>query len=196
MGEEAARTRREADEMDRVRQELYEEEMRVAVEERARADVEKQRRMRVELQRDRTNLLERTARAKEEAAVEEQEFRQAMMEKFAQDDKLEQLSAQKRRMKGLEHRRSIEALIDDRRARIEHERELEEKAQMQEQDRESIRRAVIEQERQRMLREHAVKLLGYLPKGVITGDADLDLLGDDFKERYSRRPDPDDDLAY
>lgn len=29
---------------------------------------------------------------------------------------------------------------------------------------ESMRRAIIEQERQRLLKEHATKLLGYLPK--------------------------------
>mmetsp|Transcript_60198 Transcript_60198/g.83630 ORF Transcript_60198/g.83630 Transcript_60198/m.83630 type:complete len:168 (+) Transcript_60198:3-506(+) len=166
--------------------------MRVAVEERARADIEKQQRMRTELQRDREEHLERTARLKEQEAIEEAEFRQAMMEKFARDDKLEQMSAQKRRMKALEHRRAIEALIEDRRARIEHEREQEERARKDELDRESVRREIIEQERQRMLREHAVKLLGYLPKGVITGDADLEMLGEEFKERYTRRLGDDD----
>eukprot|EP00035_Acanthoeca_spectabilis_P035752 m.36114 g.36114 ORF g.36114 m.36114 type:complete len:495 (-) comp7533_c0_seq1:1382-2866(-) len=196
MGAEAARAREEAEEMDRVRQELYEEEMRVAVEERARADERKQQRMREELQTDRAEHLARMERLKQEEAAEEAEFRQAMMEKFARDDKLEQMSAQKRRMKALEHRRAIEALMEDRRTRIAHEREMEERARQDEQDREAVRREVIEQERQRMLREHAVKLLGYLPKGVITGDADLDMLGEEFKERYSRRRNDDDDLAY
>ena len=29
---------------------------------------------------------------------------------------------------------------------------------------ESVKRAIVEQERQRLLKEHATKLLGYLPK--------------------------------
>ena len=38
----------------------------------------------------------------------------------------------------------------------------------EEERQEAMRRAIIEQERQRLLREHAAKLLGYLPK-VSTG---------------------------
>lgn len=34
------------------------------------------------------------------------------------------------------------------------------------QQREEARRAIIEEERQRLLREHAVKLFGYLPKDL------------------------------
>ena len=37
----------------------------------------------------------------------EQEFRKMMMDKFAHDEKLEQLSAQKRRMKELEHKKEV-----------------------------------------------------------------------------------------
>jgi hypothetical protein len=35
----------------------------------------------------------------------EEKFRRDMMAKFAQDEKLEQMNAQKRRMKELEHRK-------------------------------------------------------------------------------------------
>ena len=34
----------------------------------------------------------------------------------------------------------------------------------EEERQESMRRAIVEQERQRLLHEHATKLLGYLPK--------------------------------
>ena len=37
----------------------------------------------------------------------EQEFRRIMMDKFAQDEKLEQLSQQKRRMREQEHKREV-----------------------------------------------------------------------------------------
>lgn len=46
---------------------------------------------------------ERTAAAaREEAAA-----RQVMLDKFAADDRLEQMNAQKRRMKALEHKREV-----------------------------------------------------------------------------------------
>ena len=57
----------------------------------------------------------------------------------------------------------------------------------EEQRQAGMRRAIIEEERQRLLREHAAKLLGYLPKGVLRNDADLELFDQDFKEKYQKR---------
>lgn len=52
---------------------------------------------------------------------------------------------------------------------------------------------IIEEERQRMLREHAIKLLGYLPKGVLESK-DVDMLGEDFQRMYrSARTEDDSD---
>lgn len=42
-----------------------------------------------------------------------------MMAKFAEDDRLEQMNAQKRRMKQLEHRRAVERLIEERRQQFQ-----------------------------------------------------------------------------
>jgi len=55
---------------------------------------------------------EKEAKAfKEEQVREEQrmekEFRKRMLEKFAEDDKIEQMNAQKKRMKELEHKREV-----------------------------------------------------------------------------------------
>lgn len=50
-----------------------------------------------------------------------------MMTKFAEDDRLEQMNAQKRRMKQIEHRREVERLLEERRKMYEEqvEREME-----------------------------------------------------------------------
>lgn len=53
--------------------------------------------------------MRREAERKEEAA-----YREAMLAKFAEDDRIEQMNAQKRRMKQLEHRRAVEELIEER----------------------------------------------------------------------------------
>lgn len=45
------------------------------------------------------------------------------MEKFANDDRVEQMNAQKRRMRIQEHKREVENLIDERRARKEFEKQ-------------------------------------------------------------------------
>jgi small-conductance mechanosensitive channel len=87
-----------------------------------------------------------------------------MMEKFAQDEQLEQMNAQRRRMKQLEHKRAVDALVEERRKLIQQEYERQIAEQQKEQQLEQYRQQVIEQERQRLLHEHASHLLGYLPK--------------------------------
>ena len=44
------------------------------------------------------------------------------MAKFAEDDRIEQLSAQRRRMKQIEHRRAVERLIENRRAQFQQQK--------------------------------------------------------------------------
>lgn len=46
---------------------------------------------------------------------EEEAIRKAMMAKYAEDDRIEQMSAQRRRMKQLEHKREVEKLMEARR---------------------------------------------------------------------------------
>ena len=45
-----------------------------------------------------------------------------MLAKFAEDDRIEQMNAQKRRMKQLEHKRAVQALIEERREQFARER--------------------------------------------------------------------------
>ena len=89
-----------------------------------------------------------------------------MLAKFASDDKIEQMNAQKRRMKQLEHRRAVEALIDDRRKQFEAEKANEMREIDEENERQRIRQKIIEEERQKLLQEHATKLLGFMPKVI------------------------------
>lgn len=51
---------------------------------------------------------------KEAEKEEEAAYRETMLAKFAEDDRIEQMNAQKRRMKQLEHRRAVEKLIEER----------------------------------------------------------------------------------
>lgn len=90
-----------------------------------------------------------------------------MMEKLEHESKLEQLSDQKRRIKQQEHKRVIEHMIQERRKlkEEEHKRNV-----LEAESRENLskyRREIIEQERQRLLREHAKGLVGYLPRVII-----------------------------
>ncbi len=40
------------------------------------------------------------------------------MAKFAEDDRIEQMNAQKRRMKQIEHKRAVDILLDERRRQM------------------------------------------------------------------------------
>lgn len=96
----------------------------------------------------------------------EDEFKRKMAEKFAEDERLEQMNAQKRRMRELEHKREIERLWQEKLAvyRVQREQEWEERRQKEEQ--EAIQREVIAMEKERLLREHADILEQFNPKAA------------------------------
>lgn len=178
-----------------------------------------------------------------------------LIEEFAESERLEQLTAEKRRIKILEYRRTVNAMLEERRRRraeelqyLLHVHQLdleEEKARYQDvlftrssssndklnyrdiiicltkicglvhlnlvlwhsvclnwsisvpaqnlifvRDRRSAifvtcsRKRMIEEERLRMLKEHASRLIGYLPRGVLRED-DLPHLGSEFMKHYA-----------
>lgn len=63
-------------------------------------------------------------RAAEERRMED-EFKQRLMAKFAEDERLEQMNAQKRRMRELEHKREIERLWQEKLVIYKAQRDLE-----------------------------------------------------------------------
>merc|ERR1711990_1278297 len=88
-------------------------------------------------------------------------------------------------MKQLEHRRAVEKLLEDRKARYEAEEEreiLERKLEVEEAQKRS---KLIEEERQKLIAKHAHNLLGYIPKGVLR-EEDIARLGDEFQDAYKK----------
>lgn len=181
-------------EMERLRQELYLEEQEQTAREMERAEIEKKIRQRLELrQAHMEQMYYKTARNEAEQQ-EEEVFRQQMLAKFAHDDEVELLNAAVRRQKQLEHRRAVENLIEERRATFDLQRAAEIQEHQEKINRESIRAQIIEEERQRILQEHADKLVGYMPKGVFNTFAEVQKLGNPALEQsYSRREVKEDD---
>ena len=93
------------------------------------------------------------------------------------------LNAAVRRQKQLEHRRAVENLIEDRRATFDVQRAAEIQEHQEKINRESCRAQIIEEERQRILQEHADKLVGYMPKGVFNTFGEVQKLGNDALEQ-------------
>lgn len=133
---------------------------------REREEVEKRDRTRQDL----LNAKAYQERLKEERQAEERrmedEFKLKLMQKFADDERLEQMNAQKRRMRELEHKREIERLWQEKLNiyRAQREIELEEKRQKEEVER--TKAIIVDQEKERLLREHGLILQQYHPKAA------------------------------
>ena len=108
--------------METVRQELYLEEQEEREREREREEMERRLRQRIELKNTEQEQLAYKQRRREAELAEEEEYKRQMLAKFAEDDRIEQMNAQKRRMKQLEHKRAVEQLLVDRRERFAKDR--------------------------------------------------------------------------
>mmetsp|Transcript_53166 Transcript_53166/g.153457 ORF Transcript_53166/g.153457 Transcript_53166/m.153457 type:complete len:153 (+) Transcript_53166:1-459(+) len=126
---------------------------------------------------------ERAARERDEEA----KIREQLLAKFAEDDRIEQMNEQKRRMKVEAHKREAERLLAIRREMYEKQREAERQAEAQLREEESKRQVIIEEERRRLLKEHAADLFDFLPKGALETKDDLEFL---LKLRQPAQPTP------
>lgn len=162
---------------------LYEEERELELMQREESEQLKASSRRMEMKKDYDTATYLKMKQREADMEEECAFRSAMMEKFARDDKLEQLSNEKRRRLGMQHGREVENLIEERRERIQLEREQAAREFAQQEMLEKRRREIIEEERQKLIKEHAMKLLGYIPKGVIQPH-DLEHLEPEVRESF------------
>merc|ERR1712192_18884 len=110
------------------------------------------------------------------AEAEEAVFREKLMAKFAEDDRIEALNDQKRRMKVQVHKREVERLIQARREQYEAQRQSE-VAELAHQRIEQEKRFVeVEEEKRRLLRAHAAEFRDYLPKGMFENREDYDFV--------------------
>ena len=98
------------------------------------------------------------------------------MAKFAEDDRIEQMNAERRRRMKIEHRDEVHRLLAERRALYQRERQLELQERDEELRQEQERLAIVEAERERLLKDYARKLRDYLPRGVLRNQADHKLV--------------------
>ncbi|NXX48853.1 MNS1 protein, partial [Tricholaema leucomelas] len=186
MAQNLERERQKHEELEQIRQELYLEEQAETERKKEMAEIEKRIRQRLDLRQIYEEQFALKRVMQQVMQEEEKAFRQQMLAKLAEDDRIEQMNAQKRRVKQLEHRKAVEKLIADRHKQFiaQKERELEER-QVEERRQEEMR-AIVEEERQKLLKEHASKLLGYLPRGILKNEDDVNMLGEEFRVAYQK----------
>lgn len=139
--------------------EREEKRLRKQLEEQLRKRVQ----VRVELEKQREFIWIRQQQNKEEDRL----FKEEQMRILAENDRLELLSNEMRRRKQAEHRKAVEELLELRRkrkiekldqAKSQHDEELKEAKRIRE---------MIEEERIKILQEHAQELIGFLPAGIL-----------------------------
>ncbi|XP_034234346.1 meiosis-specific nuclear structural protein 1-like [Thrips palmi] len=167
-------------EKQQVFQELAEEELREAQEARIRQELHVAIQKRIDLRLAMAHQQKERVLQLQREAQREQQMRQELMEQRAIQDRLEQLTAERRRIKVQEHRQAVERLLKERRVRRNLELEQimrDHEAQLEE---EKAREKMIEEERINILQQHAQNLLGFMPRGLLK-EADVDKLGTNFK---------------
>lgn len=129
MAAEEAERRAEQNYIEDLRNNLQVEEMEERARQQERDAAAKKNAQRLELQAAKDYQLKLKAERLEEERRMEMEFKMKMAEKFAEDERLEQMNAQKRRMREQEHKRQIEKLWQEKLAvyQIQREQEWEEK---------------------------------------------------------------------
>jgi hypothetical protein len=99
---------------------------------------------------------------------EEDKYKQMMLDRFAEDDKIEQMNAQRRRMKKEEHKRAVQNLLEERKMKREVEKGQEKEENQEKEREEEETRKIIEEERMRILQQNIDRLVGHIPKGVLS----------------------------
>merc|ERR1711920_557774 len=167
---------KDAEELELLRCDLHTEEL----EAESRRREELQVRKKLEDKEEMKNAYLFQMKMKEEKAAaareEEDKIRAALLKKFAEDDRIEQMNENKRRLKVEAHKREAQRLIELRREKYEQERENEREAEAALREQESKRQVVIEEERRRLIAEHAAELRDFLPKNTLESKDDYDLM--------------------
>lgn len=152
--EEAAR-RAESEYVEGLRNNLQVEEMEEKYRDQERNEADKRLRQKQELQAAKDYQIKLKAERLAEEKSMEEEFKIKMAEKFAEDERLEQMNQQKRRMRELAHKKEIERLWQEKLAVYREQREQEwEEKRIKEQE-ESIARSVIARQKEDLLKQHA-----------------------------------------
>lgn len=140
-------------------QEREELRLRQKLEEQLRRRVQ----VRLELEKQREFKWIRQQQEKEEERL----YKEEQLRIMAENDRLELLSNEMKRRKQIEHRKAVEELLELRRQRRVQEMNEAKKRHDEELDEAQRIREMIEEERIKILKEHAQEVIGFLPIGIL-----------------------------
>jgi len=167
---------RAKEEFERLRNDLHLEELEAESRRREEMQMRKKLEDMEEMKIAYTHQMKLREQSKAARQEEEERVREQLLKKFAEDDRIEQMNEQRRRLKQEAHKREAQRLVELRRRMYEEARQAERDQDDRLRDDEARRHVVIEEERRRLLREHAAELIDFLPKGTLETVDDYALL--------------------
>jgi len=174
--DEMEEKQKEMDFMQDLINELSMEENQLKILEKERKEYEKKQRLKEEMKAENMKQI----KMKSERAAKEREnelkLREELMARYEKDARLEQLSAHKKKLKMIQHKKDVQDIINERKRLKEMEKEKE--AQMDECAKldEKMRADIIQKERLRLIEEHAPKLKHFLNTKLATNQEEMDLI--------------------
>uniref|UniRef100_A0A182Q068 Meiosis-specific nuclear structural protein 1 n=1 Tax=Anopheles farauti TaxID=69004 RepID=A0A182Q068_9DIPT len=148
-------------------QELYIAEWNEREETKRQRELEEQIRKRIQIRLELDAQLVANNCHREQQAAAERRFQEDQIRMWAERDRVDLMSNEKRRRKMVEYRRTVQELLEDRRRRrVEDVKQLMAEEEQQRQT-ERRRQEILEEERIKLLKEHATALIGFFPPGVI-----------------------------
>ncbi|XP_044734922.1 meiosis-specific nuclear structural protein 1-like [Chrysoperla carnea] len=162
--------------------ELMEEEAKEADIKRAQAEMEKKYLTRLQL----SYALDLQIKEKEDRLKQECEndykYRQELMERLIEEERIHQMTEQKRRRKMIEVRHTVEKMMLERQEKRAAEIQQLWRLKELEKENENKRKEKIDFERIQLLKEHAKNLVGFLPSGLLK-EEDLKYLDEDVAKQ-------------
>nr|CAH8824945.1 unnamed protein product [Trichobilharzia regenti] len=176
LGKELLRKEKERQELEDIRQTLIlEENAKKAREEEENLWIKKLTNQQ-KLQADYEKQLALKDKQKELEKQEDMKIRNYMLAKFEEDERLEKEELHKRHMKQMEYANEAHKLLIEKRQRIMQEYAKARKELEEEKQRVLTEQRIVEEERQRMLRQHANNLWNHLPKGIFRSKEEYESL--------------------
>ena len=175
------------EELENLRNLLHDEENWRKQEDAAAARKQRREDMKVEMIEANELQKEFKAEAKLREREEEMVLIQKMLDKFQDDERMERENAQKRIIAKQKYILAIEQQRAGKRSQYVAEMEREKVELVQLKEEEDFRRTVVEEARKRLLAEHAVKLKGFLPKGILRNREEYDLVQNSAAAQLANR---------
>lgn len=174
--EEAFRKLQQEKEMRDALEVLRKEHEERRLEQEAAAKINKKIRLRSEMMAANRDQMKEKAILAAQRKAEEEEVIRRMKAKFAEDDRIAEEKERIRRENDVTYRKDITDQMALRNQMFHEAQKVDVINQQKRVEEQKWREQVVEEARLAILREHAQKLKGFLPKGVLEKESDLEVL--------------------